>query len=289
MGYAVDMTRRDVATQSLVKTLIELGLTTKVVGDTVVVEDGQSPLIITTDPSKIGPNSILARPRISDSLKRRFESEGAGWLDSSQLKVRSSGLFIDTEVSVIGRRSRADRSLRVLAGPAVSAVTLHALESWPEPMMGVRALAHVAEVSPGGVSLASNRLIEAGLLTADRRATAALFWVAATEWRPQWEEAVLPREIPWTEVGVQVAASLGAPVAVGPASERRVLIREETLPIMTSSHVVEDKVLIAVAPSPVVVHDDQIASTALVALTLATDPGRGTEIVENWDGDHVWH
>lgn len=54
----------------------------------------------------------------------------------------------------------------------------------------------------------------------------------------------------------------------------------------------------AVAPSPVALHlgrdrietdrDLRPADPVVVALVLATDPGRGTEIVEGWAGDHVW-
>lgn len=284
------------AERTLLEALVGLGLDAHLDGDRVVLEGSGVSLRVTSEVDDIDRHAVLVRRRITAAAKHRFERDGSGWLDGRRLKIRAAGLIVDSDAAVLAGPGRPDRALQVLAGRAVSAVTINALMSWPQPMDGVRALAERAGVSPGGVSLAAKRLVDAGLLTEDRRATSDLFWATAREWKPQWDEGPMDLrglEDEVVDVSAGIAASLGAPIAAGPGSTREFLVPSrvcKSLALTGTPNAAAGRV--AEAPSPLAVPgpaDPPEATAVVVALTLATDAGRGAEIVENWDGDHVWH
>lgn len=251
---------------------------------------------------------IVVRDRITPSVARALADAGAGWLDlRGHLTYRSPTLVIDADVP--GRPTPpSQRRTSVLAGAAVSGVTIAALAAWPEPLGGVRSTARVLGVTPGGVSAACIRLQGAGYLTSDRRATADLFWAAADEWRPEWIELpvdALPPSSDAVAVGAVAAARLGAPAAVTSQTAPEYLVASRSLiqyaEMALRAHGGDSPVRIgrfAVAPSPIAtrLHDDHegeveghaIADEAIVALTLAVDPARGAETVRSWQGHHVW-
>lgn len=268
--------------------------------DTIAVGPDDVDLRVVDDPADLAADTVLVHPTVSARAKQRFETEGAGWLDRHRLVIRAPGLVIDRDLPK--NPTRRDRTVKVLSGPVVSAVTLDALMNWPEPGTSNRALARLAAVSSGGVSLASRRLIDAGLLTENRRATRGLFWAAASEWRPTWAEsdiAVLGTAA--VTVGTAVAAAQGAPVVSSANDIAEVLVASEVdLQVASLRPKSENAVRarVAVAPSPIAVRLDrdpdetgvgpEPADPVVVALVMATDPGRGVEIVEGWEGDHVW-
>lgn len=276
-------------TRALAEVLRGAGIDLRADGDYLVSSEGIR-LRPTMDVDEVDGHAVLVQRRITGAVKERFESTEAGWLDDRRLRIRTQGLMVDIDTDALSGSRRSERAVRVLAGRAISAVTMDALMSWPGSMDGIRALAKRAEVSPGGISLAVKRLVDSGLMTDDRRATSALFWTAAREWRPHWDEVSLPPDSPAVEVGARVAASLGAPIVSGPDTTREFLVRTSVLaPLTSDTNSDRGAVRVAMAPSPIVLTDTPVAQVSLVALTLATDLGRGIEIVENWDGNHVWH
>lgn len=288
------MTRRHrVEVVALFRALDRLGLEPRWDGDRVVVADAAMPLRATADLEDLDDTTVFVAPEVPATAREEIRAgNGAGWLDARNLHLRVPGLVI-----VGGRTDEPaaadvgpDRAVRVLAGPAVSAAAMNALMSWPEPMLGVRALSRLADVTAGGITRAAGRLVDAGLLTDNRRATRNLFWETAREWRPSWHEV---GELGGIDVSARAASELGAPIPAGPGSRREVLVASEAelaLAEMSSLSRVEN-IRAAVAPSPIAVDAAETSDDAkrvLVALVLATDPGRGTEIVESWTGDHVW-
>lgn len=189
----------------------------------------------------------------------------------------------------------------------VAGCTVAALASWPQPLAGVRPTARTLGVTPWGVSLALKRLITAGYLTSDHRATSELFWASAAEWRPDWVElpiGSLPPGFDAVAVGPLAASKLGAPVAVSVDTKAEYLVSSDAAlryaALSTKSRPSTDLVArYSVAPAAIAIeHRDPsgetinevfVASSAIVALSLAIDPARGAETVRSWEGDHVWN
>ncbi|HEU5149552.1 MAG TPA: hypothetical protein VFU19_03590 [Iamia sp.] len=252
------------------------------------------------------PGEVVVADRIVANERARLDALGAGWLDRrGHLKLRHGGTWLDVDVPPV-LPARVRQVTDPLAGAVVSAVALSALLAYPEPMGGVRALAREVGASPGGVSLAVRRLVEAGLLTRDRRAAVpGLFWAVVDGWRPDWVPlASMPSaRSDVVVVGDQAAAALGAPVggsggtvellAADPATVRR-LSRTAGVAPTPSAAVAR----LALAPSPVAttasadgseVDGHPAAHPVVVALTLAGDTARGAEIVRDWDlRDRPW-
>ena len=254
-------------------------------------------------------SQIVVRDRVTPAVARALSEAGVGWLDlSGHLVYRSPTLVIDADVP--GRTTpTSQRRTSLFAGAVVSGVTIAALAAWPEPLGGVRSTARLLGVTGGGVSAACIRLQGAGYLTTDRRATAALFWAAADEWRPEWIELAvdaLPRNSDAVAVGAVAAARLGAPAAVTSETVPEYLVASRSLlQYAEMSSATRGGVNLgrigrfAVAPSPIATrfHNDNkdevegqtIASDAIVALSLAIDPARGAETVRSWEGHHLWN
>lgn len=273
------------------------------------IATGQLIEVSAGEPRPGAGSQIVVRDRVTPSVARALSDAGVGWLDlSGHLVFRSPTLVIDADVP--GRPTpTSQRRTALFAGAVVSGVTIAALAAWPESLGGVRSTARVLGVTAAGVSAACIRLQEAGYLTADRRATTALFWAAADEWRPEWVEIpidALPPNSEAVAVGAVAAARLGAPAAV----------TSETVPeyLVASRSVLQYAEMsaatrrggnlgrigrFAVAPSPITtrfrnnhkgeVEGQTIAYDSIVALTLAIDSARGAETVRSWEGHHVWN
>jgi len=252
-----------------------------------------------------GPQ-IVVRDRVTPGARRRFQAAGIGWLDlSGHLSFHSPTLVVEADVPGPAKGT-SQRRTSVLAGAVVSGCTMAALASWPRPLPGVRSTARTLGATPGGVSLALRRLVAAGYLTSDHRATSELFWAAATEWRPDWSElpiGSLPPSVHAVAVGALAASKLGAPVAVTADAKPEYLVssdaalRYAALATKTRSST-EPVARYCVAPAAIAIEQRDpdgetvngvfIASSAIVALSLAIDPARGAETVRSWEGDHVW-
>lgn len=301
------------ATHAVALAFQHLGIEVAVEGDKIrLAASGDLIDVHVDDPGVgVGVGQIVVRDRVTGTAAHRFREAGIGWLDlSGHLAYRSPALVIDADVP--GQASRTShRRTSVLAGPVVSGVTIAALLAWPEPLDGVRATARILDVTAGGVSAASIRLQAAGYLTSDLRATPALFWAAAEEWRPKWIRLPLkcwqpglgPLDTEVVAVGAVAASRIGAPAAVTASTVPEFLVGSATIlryaEVNNEIHpaVGEPVGRFAVAPAPIAVtsthhHGDvdghPIANEAIVALTLAIDAARGAETVQSWEGSHVW-
>lgn len=248
------------------------------------------------------PGDVVVADRIVASERARLDAMGVGWLDRrGHLKLRLEGTWLDVDVPPV-LPARARHVVDPLAGAVVSAVSLAALLAHPEPMDGVRALARGVGASPGGVSLAARRLVEAGLLTRDRRAAVpGLFWAVVDSWRPDWVPlASVPTSGSDTVVvGDRAAAALGAPVggsggtvellAADSATVRRLSRAHGVAPVPSSAvaRLALAPASVAMTPSAagIAVEGHAVAHPVVVALTLAGDTARGAEIVRDWDLD----
>lgn len=299
-------TRPTPAATAVAEALRHLGVDVEVDGANIRV--GASPDSITVHLDEPGSErtQMVVRDRITPAERRHLTDAGIGWHDlRGRVSMRFPGLVIEADVP--GDPDLASpRRTQVLAGAVVSGVTVAALAAWPEPLPGIRATARAIDATPGGVSLAFKRLIAAGYLTADHRATADLFWAAAEEWRPDWVEVPASAVRPDRDavaVGGLAAAEIGAPIAVtaetaleclvpSRASLKYVALAAKTAPAEGFT------ARVTVAPAPIAnalrhpaelsVSEVPIASEAIIALSLAIDPARGAETVRSWEGAHVW-
>lgn len=257
----------------------------------------------------VGPEDlqIVVRDRVTPVEAKQLHERGAGWLDlTGHLTFTSPTLVVNADVPGLPDQT-SQRNVSVFAGAVVSGITVAALAAWPQPLSGVRPTARMLGATPGGVSLAFRRLVGAGYLTSDHRATTALFWAAAAEWRPEWIELPLIAVPPGSDaaaVGALSAAQLGAPIAVTAETPPEYLLASSAAlkyATMAAQALGRDGPMgrYAVAPSSLAVglrHPARlsvrmipVASEAIVALSLAIDPARGAETVRAWEGDHVWY
>lgn len=282
-------------------------------GDTIQIGPSDDLIVVRTDEpdATIGGRQIVVRDRVTRATARRLQSAGVGWLDlSGHLSYRSPGVVIDADVPGLASQQHQRRAA-VLGGPVVAGVTIAALAAWPEPLQGVRATARELGATAAGVSIALRRLIDAGYVTADKRATPALFWTAADEWRPDWVELPVSATPPGTKdvaaVGALAAARLGAPVAVTAGTPPEYLVasgaqlKYAQLAARTDAGIEDgtSRARYAIAPAPNAVHllsservdigAFPVASEAVVALSIALDSSRGAETVREWRGVHVWN
>lgn len=247
---------------------------------------------------------VVVADRISEADRRSLRQQRIGWLDRrGHLFLATHGVWIDTEVPSM-RKFPVKRTVDPLAGPAVSAVSIDALERFPSPASPVRALAREVEVSASAVSMARRRLVEAGLLTADHRAAKpGLFWATAESWRPAWVDlAVAPEPSEaLVAVGGRAAAAAGAPIAAAGGPVELLASDQRTLRQLARRHQGGPgepvAARVAVAPSVVFgwnsgpgnVEGHLAAAPVVIALSLAGDPARGAEVVEEWElDDRPW-
>lgn len=242
---------------------------------------------------------VVVADRISQADRRSLRDHGIGWLDRrGHLFLATHGVWIDTEVPPLSRLP-VMRAVDPLAGPAVSSVTIDALQRFPAPASPVRALAREVGVSASAVSMARRRLVEAGLLTADHRAAKpGLFWTAADSWRPAWVDlaAVPDPSEALVAVGGRAAAVIDAPLAVVGGPVELLTTDQRTLRQLVRRHQTppgEPAARVAIAPGvafgrnagPGEVDGHPTAAPVVIAMSLAGDKARGAEVVERWEID----
>lgn len=257
--------------------------------------DGGRPLIVVAD-------------RVPAAMRAELDAAGAGWLDRrGHLKFHHNGVWIDSDIPpalTTPHRHASDP----LGGPVVRGIGFAALVAFPSPLPAIRELARRLEASPAGVSQAVGRLTEAGLLTRDRRAAVpALFWAVTDTWAPAWQQLNdVPRPAPGlVAVGTRAASALGAPVVASRGypvellAEDTSVLRRLTRSASAATSTRNAPARVALAPSravfvgdefpPVDVKGHPVAPVAVVAASIAADPARGAEIVEQWElADRAW-
>jgi hypothetical protein len=251
---------------------------------------------------------IVVADRVPAAMRAELDAAGAGWLDRrGHLKFHHGGVWIDSDIPP-APTTAPGQTKDPLRGPVARGIGFAALAAFPSPLPAIRELARRLKASPAGVSQAVGRLIEAGLLTRDRRAAVpALFWAVTEAWAPAWQPLnAVPRPAPGlVAVGTRAASALGAPLVASRgypvellAADSSVLRRlTRSASVATSKRVAPARV--ALAPSRAVfvseerpsveVKGHQVAPVAVVAVSIAADPARGAEIVEHWElADRAW-
>lgn len=251
---------------------------------------------------------VVVADRVPAAMRAELDAAGAGWLDRrGHLKFHHGGVWIDTDIPPAPTTPRG-QTTDPLGGPVARGIGFAALVAFPSPLPAIRELARRLEASPAGVSQAVGRLTEAGLLTRDRRAAVpALFWAVTDTWAPAWQQLnAVPRPAPGlVAVGTRAASALGAPVLASRGYPVELLAADASvLRRLTRSASGETgnrnaAARVALTPSravfvidersSVVVKGHPVGPVAVVAASIARDPARGAEIVEQWElTDRAW-
>ncbi len=271
-----------------------------------------------------GVVGVIVADRITEAAKQRLRAKSWGWLDlRGDLHVEAPGVFVDSRVTVVDSASEVVKE--PLAG-AVGLELACLLLMEPTRTFGVREAAAQLTRAPSSVSQELGRLRESGLVdTADRPVSPDLFRVLARRWRPESVDvASLPgpgaspindamrlglddpeRQVGWALGDTLAAIAYGAPVSASGAyppdlyvPDRATLRRGRQLLGAAVSRQ-ERAGTLRVAPVPMVtarrVDWNAQATTEwplvhplFVALDLAKDPDRGSEVLAAWDPPGRW-
>lgn len=267
---------------------------------------------------------VIVADRITAEARQRLRQAGMSWLDRrGHLRLVGPGLLVDAEVPA-SSAPVAERS-GIVGDVGVELVALLLLD--PGVSVGVRAAAAALSRAPSSISEALRALRAADLVDVKRRPVVPeLFWELAGRWNPVSRDlANIPdlgrtpennalrlglddvgNETGWALTDTVAAAMFGAPVAMradhprdfyvpdrntlrravqilGPASapsSRAGRVRLAPLPMVCARRI--DATAWAGEPWP-------LANPLFVALDLARDPGRGSEILDGWTPRRPWH
>ena len=280
-------------------------LATGDVADLVIVEAHGDSSGVQGAPPAQGVSLVVA-DQLTDARRRHFTNLGWSWFDRrGHLRFQYRHTLIDADVTPSPSLPALVRRGGPFVGEAAMGIAIVALMRHPEPLEGVRATARALGVAASTASNAIARLVEAGLLTRDHHAVVpGLFWAAAGSWdAPAVGIAAKPTHSidGVVLVGSLAASGLGAPaviteeypmelLATDERAMRRVIREYGTAPIASApARVALAPTRFAATPGDVNIGEIEVAHPIVVALGLATDPARGTEIVRNWERpDRVW-
>jgi hypothetical protein len=269
----------------------------------------------TTGTRVVGVVVAGAVPETTKAILREHEW---GWLDRrGELDLRGPGLVVHTTdlapMTSAPTASSPRDPIQGRAGITTAACLLMADDRVP----GVREIARRGDLAPSTVSSALAALRHASLVDADGRPLVPeLFWALAGAWQPErhaladvpspgsrLELGLSSLDDPgWAVTNTVAAAAWGAPVVVASGapldfyvpSERDLRSALQELPAAGTAD--ERRCTAAVAPTLLAVrprYDATSMSTSwlhwplvhplFVALDLALDRARGTEILQDWD------
>ena len=280
-------------------------------------------------PRTPSPKTDVARLVVADRVvagaRKLLADNGWGWLDlRGHLHLSSPGVHIDTSVPAA---SPPKRPSHVFAGKATLEVASSMLLT-PYRPASVRRLARELNRSPSTISTTVATLREAQLVNDQNLPVVPnLFWEAADAWRPVsiavsraellhdpaitkvlrtvWDDVP---SIGWALTDTLAAAAYGAPAGVRAGYPPDFYVPDETTARRAATmlgvpHSESDRgATLRVAPVPQVCANRRpapgdetpwpLAHPLFVALDLASDPGRGREILEGWtppaDVPRVW-
>jgi hypothetical protein len=269
---------------------------------------------------------LVIADRVVAGARQLLTDNGWGWLDlRGHLHLSSRGVHIDTAVPAI---SQPKRPRHVFSGKVVLEVAASMLLAPGRPV-SVRGLARELDRSPSSISAAVTTLQNAQLVD-DRNLPIVpdLFWEMADAWRPvtitvsrvdllrdptiaevlrtAWDD--VPGGSGWALTDTLAAAAYGAPAGVRAhyppdfyVPDEAVAHRAATMLGVPMSEEVRGATL-RVAPVRQACATRRpsldteapwpLAHPLFVALDLASDPGRGREILDGWtppvDVPRVW-
>lgn len=269
------------------------------------------------------PNTFLlvVGGRVTQDARNLLLADRAGYLDlRGRLAIRSERLVIDAQIESVTERPARTSALAGKAGIEVAVAVLMD----PARPHAVRELARALGRSPSTVSevLAAFRhegFVDERNVLSDSR----LFWSVAEHWCPAVTPlATVPRpgdaalatalrlgmndldEPGWALGDSAAAAAYGAPLAYRSGQtldfyvpDQSVARRAATL-LGAAGAGTEARATVRVAPVAAIVnrrvnlsthpHGWPLAHPLFVALDLATDQGRGREIIASWTPDNRW-
>lgn len=248
--------------------------------------------------------AVMVADRITADARALLTASGWSWLDlRGHLHLRGPGLLVDTAVPSQTRPAvRAQPPIRGKAGLAVA----YWLCSHPGTTLSPTGGSGDVGFAPSTISTAVSALAEAGLVDAGRLAVLPeLFWELAADWQPEWTW-LASRPDPdehgtWVRTGDAVALAYGAPLVIAGEGPLELLVPGPVdLTIAARRYGLArpgtGEAGVAVAPVSQVFRGSgeseagwRLAPKLAVALGLASDPARGREILNDWQGDcHAW-
>jgi hypothetical protein len=263
-----------------------------------------------------GPRVIVAS-RITSAARNLLNESGLSWLDlRGHLRLVAPGIFVDTAVAALSEPAPERRG--VIGQVGMELATLLLMQPWKP--WGVREAAEALSRAPSSVSQAFSAMRAAQLVSdALEPEGPELFWELARHWSSTSADvASLPgpghgrdNEVlrlgfdrvegttGWALSDTVAAAYYGAPVAMRAdhpldfyVPDRSTLRRAVHL-LGPAPSAAQRAGQVRIAPVPAVCNrridgadwstEWPLAHPLFVALDLAQDPGRGREILRDWD------
>jgi hypothetical protein len=260
---------------------------------------------------------VLVADRMTADARALLTEAGWSWLDrgKGRLHLRGPGVRVDADVAATARAHRA-RGAAPIAGR--SGVTVaYWLLSHPGRAVSPSGDAPTLGLAPSTISTTVRRLLEAGLLDAERHAlTPELFWELASVWQtdrswvasppdPRRHRPPDPGAPTWRRTGTAAAAAWGAPVVSAEGGPVELYVPGEVDVSIAQRRYGPaapgaGAAVLLVPPAALVVAAEGdssapevdgwlVAPRLAVALDLAQDRARGREILEGWEvDDAVW-
>jgi len=267
---------------------------------------------------------VVVADRITEEAKKLLRAKPWGWLDlRGELHLEAPGVFIDARVSPT--EPGIDLAKEPLAG-AVGLELASLLLMQPNRSFGVREAAAELGRAPSSVSEELVRLRGAGLVDAnDRPVSPDLFRALSRRWRPESVDVATapgpgmsaindalrlgfddPEHGPGWALGDTLAAiAYGAPVSATGAYPPDLYVPDRAT-LRRATHLLgaaptrrDRAATLRVAPVPMVTNrrvdwstrantEWPLAHPLFVALDLAQDPDRGTEVLAAWQPPGEW-
>jgi DNA-binding transcriptional ArsR family regulator len=269
--------------------------------------------------------TVVVADRVTEKAREMLREAGIGWFDRrGHLRVVAPGILVDTEVRVPTVTTGKQGS--PLRRRAVLEVATWLMSDPPQSTAGVRELARILSLSPSSVSDALADLRAEGLVSkAGIPVLPELFWEAVDHWstpRQALASEPQPGDASGTEplhLGIAVAAArgwaltdtlaaaaYGAPVGVRSGAPPDFLVPTKQvvrLAAITLGTTTEAERGCTVREAPVTWACERridgsafgastpwpLAHPLVVAIDLASDPGRGREVLESWTPPKPWH
>lgn len=272
-------------------------------------------------PAVPGRVLMVVGDRVTERARQVLTVRGVGYLDlRGRLALRADGVVIDTVVKAFATRPvRADASRGKVGLEVACAILMK-----PERGAAVRELARQLGRSASTVSGVLASLRGDGLLDDENMVTdSRLFWRVAESWaspRTYLSQLPLPGDTPvvqalrlgmedaaaagWALSDSAAAAVYGAPVAFRSGQALDFYVSDQAVQRRATSLLgapatpSQAQATVRIAPVPAVVQNRidigtntlgwPLAHPLFVALDLASDPGRGREILDAWTPDDRW-
>ena len=271
----------------------------------------------------LGVVGVVVADRITGEARELLTAAGWGWLDlRGHLRIVGNGLFVDADVVALREAARRSSPLAGRVGLEVAALLL--LE--PTTQWGIRSIAGALGRAPSSISEIVSSMQSAGLVDGQRRPEVPeLFWALSARWR---SAETFVASIPsagggavhdalrlgfddveattgWALSDTVAAALYGAPVSSRSDHPRDFYVPDQAV-LRRAAHVLGEAndrssraATIRVAPVPMVCsrrvdatawanQEWPLAQPLFVALDLAQDPDRGTEILQAWTPPEPW-